>query len=259
MSLLQPGPAGPASAPTAVVAAMRAEVAPLLDRMRVERRLRLDGCRVALGTLARAPLVLGWTGEGAVRAERGARALLDRFPASSLIVVGVSGGLSADLAPGTLLAARALRTDLPDARPRAGPDPVWLSRALERGARAATLLSSDRILATAGSKARAAAKMPRGEPAAVDLESASYARVAVERGLAYLVLRAVCDPLDEELPLDFDACRDRAGRVSRLRVVRRALLRPAAVGGLWRLRQRVASSAVALADLVEDLVGEAGA
>ncbi|HXO41335.1 MAG TPA: hypothetical protein VN999_07805, partial [Thermoanaerobaculia bacterium] len=69
-----------------------------------------------------------------------------------------------------------------------------------------------------------------------------------------LVVRAVLDPADERLPLDFEACRDGSGRVSNARVLGRALARPRSFGKLWRLRTRVRDAAAGLAALAECLV-----
>jgi adenosylhomocysteine nucleosidase len=219
--------------------------------------LHLGAGRAWCGTLAGAPVLLARTGEGRARAEQGAAALLERHPVSTLLVVGVSGGLSPSLSPGTVLVAREVRDG--SARLPA-PDPEWLDRALAHdGARAGTVVSSERILWTAASKLSAAAGLDRAGPAAVDLESAAYARVAARGGIGYLVLRAICDPVEEGLPFDLNGCRDGSGQISRLRVVRRILLRPTAMGGLWSLRKRVALGAERLADLVEVLLQKGGA
>jgi adenosylhomocysteine nucleosidase len=251
------------SARVAVVAAMRAEVAPLLARMQVAHRARVDGCRMVAGRLEGRAVVVAWTGEGATLAARGAAALLERYPASALMVVGVSGGLSPGLPAGTLLAARRLCMAAASGDGAApAPDARWLDAALALPElRAADVVSSDRILASAASKTRAGAKLPGDAPAAVDLESLHYARVAAERGVPFVVLRAVCDPVEEELPLDLESCRDADGAVSRTRVLREALKQPSSVGALralWGLQRRVRSCAEGLAGAVERLVREAG-
>jgi adenosylhomocysteine nucleosidase len=96
-------------------------------------------------------------------------------------------------------------------------------------------------------------------PSAVDLESAAYARVAASFGVGYLVLRAISDTADEGLPFDLNLCRDDEGRLDRGKVARQALLHPTSMPELWRLRGRVARSAVRLADLVETLLDGAPA
>jgi adenosylhomocysteine nucleosidase len=96
--------------------------------------------------------------------------------------------------------------------------------------------------------------VPAATAVAADLESAAYARVAAAWPLPYLVVRAVLDPADEELPLDFEACRDASGRVRNARVVLRALARPRRLADLWRLRSRLAGGAARLGAFAADLL-----
>ena len=58
--------------------------------------------------------------------------------------------------------------------------------------------------------------------------------------IAGAAVRAVCDTVEEDLPLDFNRYRDASGRLDRLYVARAALLRPGLIVPLWRLRRRVA-------------------
>jgi len=228
-----------AGLPVLVVAALEEEIAALRRRMAVTRRETLGRCRASIGSLSGVPVVLATTGDGAENAAAGARALLDRFPASVLIAVGVAGGLTSFLAPGMVLASREVLEEGAAAAPP--PDDRWLRRAVrDAGATPASLVTSRAILSTAAAKSAAGASFPSESAAAVDLESASFAREASRRGLPYLVLRAISDPAAESLPLDFDSFRDRSGAVDRRRVAMKALLRPALLRDLLRLRGRVA-------------------
>ena len=246
----EPAPATPDV--TAIVAAMGQELSPLVQRTRVARRMNLDGCRVWIGRLASTSVVLARTGEGRRRAEQGVRSLLDRFPVSRLLVLGVAGGLSPALATGDLLVARRV---LRGPRPVPPPDAAWVERALRLGgAQAGTAVTSERILCTATAKSQAWNEAGAAEPATVDLESAVYAEVAAERGIPYLVLCAVSDPADEAFPLDLNQCLDAAGGVSRVRVIRRALMHPASVRELWHLRRKVGLCARRMAQFTEALL-----
>jgi len=206
------------------------------------------------GTLGASRVVLAWTGEGCERARQGARALLDLFPIEKMLVVGIAGGLSHELEAGSLLIARSvIDTSRSAEAPR--PDPEWFDRGVALGGvRAGTVLTSREILCDASAKARARSEWAGDDLAVVDLESAAYAQVAAENGVRFLVVRAVSDTADEDLPFDLNSCVDATGRVSRTRVVGRALLHPAAIGSLWRLRARVAKCAEALAVFTERLL-----
>ncbi|MBV8200737.1 MAG: hypothetical protein JOZ15_08945 [Acidobacteria bacterium] len=279
------------SAPTAIVAPLAAELAGVLAATSGRRRMRLDGGdgrlrpwlrrqrqsrlpgrrrpAAILGRVAGEDVALMATGDGPAAAAAGLEALLAAVRPRRLLVIGVAGALTPGLAEGALVAAR----QVIDAGGRVvpqGPDARWLAQALAAGAVCGIAVSADRI--AAGPAARRAALRtalaPEAEPAApaataaaavatVDLESAAYARVAAARSLPYLVVRAVLDPAEEELPLDFEACRDATGRVSNARVVLRALARPGTFVELWRLRARVRAAAARLGILAERLVAAA--
>jgi nucleoside phosphorylase len=275
------------SARTAVVAPLAAELAGVLAATSARRVTRLghegnawtpwrrrpqgqarQRQSATLGRLAGEEVAVMATGDGPAAAAAGLEALLAAVRPRRLLVIGVAGGLTPGLAEGTLVAARRVI----DARGRAvprEPDASWLHEALAGGAIGGDVISTDRIVA--GPAARQAvlrqalaglAAVP-GEAlppvATVDLESAAYARVAAAWSLPYLVVRAVLDTADEELPLDFEACRDAGGRVSNWRVVLRALLRPRSLGELWRLRARVRAAAARLGGLAQRLVAAAPA
>lgn len=271
----------PSTAPTAIVAPLAAELAGVLaatgGRRRVRVRERPESrplqrwpsqrrrrfrwtWTVTLGRLAGEEVALLATGDGPEAAAAGLEALLAAVRPRRLLVIGVAGGLTDGLAEGTLVAARQVIAGDGSVAPR-DPDAAWQAAALAGGAIAGTLISADHILADPAARQAVLRKAMPGAGAAaaplvaaVDLESMAYARVAAAWSLPYLVVRAVLDPAGEELPLDFEACRDRSGRVSNARVAWRALARPRSFTKLWRLRARVHSAAARLAAFAAGLI-----
>ena len=88
----------------------------------------------------------------------------------------------------------------------------------------------------------------------VDLESASYARVAAARRVPYSVLRAVSDSANEALPLDFNRFRRSDGSSDRWAVARHAVLHPSIVPELMQLRERLRYCARRLAQLIVEML-----
>jgi adenosylhomocysteine nucleosidase len=243
--------------PTVIVAAMAEELAPLASRSRIRRKLRLGLCRVQVGALGNAEVILACTGDGRPLAEQGLRALLEAFQPKRVIVVGVAGGLSPRLLPGDVIVARKVHGSTPESENAIGPDRALTDWAVRYpAAREGLVVSSETILCTADSKAAGWERAKRHNPAVVDLESAAFAEVATEAGLPYLVLRAVCDPAEETLPVDLNACRDETGQVSRIEVFQRVMLSPSIVKALLDLRKRVAVGSTNLASLVDALLNE---
>ena len=221
--------------PIAVVSALPDEMGA------ARRRLR--------GSPSRA--VVAVTGDGPVRALDGLSRFLQRTPCAGVIAIGVAGALTPDLVAGELLAAREVFTD---DKMTAVPDGSWLAAAISSGAKACTFVSTGTIVTSPADKA-ALARRVRRMPAAVDLESAAWARAAATFNVPIAVLRIVVDAADEELPA-FLAAHVRAdGSVRRWGIAASALVRPARIPSLVRLARRTWSGSERLAGAVERMIG----
>ncbi|MEE8277752.1 MAG: hypothetical protein V3R89_03425 [Thermoanaerobaculia bacterium] len=234
----------------AIVGTLRREIGPLVRRLLDRRVTRAGGQRFLEGQLAGGEVVMTATGGGATLARRGVEALLDRFPVDRMLAVGVAGGLTPDLDVGTVVVARQVWNGAAAVPP---PEESWLEAVLERTAAVeATVVNSERIAGDPTTKADLW-RLAGGEgSAAVDLESAAFARAAAAHGLPYLVIRAISDTADETLPLDFDRFRDQDGRIVESKVLLHALMRPRLLRPLLRLRGQVRDCAESLAEVAEE-------
>lgn len=182
------------------------------------------------------------SGEGAARAATATREALDASPFDRVLVVGIAGGLSSDLAAGDLVQAARVFDDRGET---ASPDTSWLAP-LE--IRSATCLSSSRVLSSTREKREAFERLVTGGPAIVDLESAAIGREAAARGIPFSVLRGVSDAHDEPLPIDVERFRRADGTISRARIASHTVLRPWTWPSLARLRRRTRCCAQAIAE-----------
>ncbi len=187
-------------------------------------------------------VVLGCTGDGPKRAASGAATFLERHRPSALLGAGLAGALSPGLSVGEIVASRRVRFEVGNA---ATPDSAWLERAIAAGARPATLVTVDRPVVSSAVKARLAGTEP-GDPLVVDMESAAWAKEAAARGIPYLVVRAVSDAANEELPAFLAEALGTDGSIRRGEVARRALLEPSSWGTLLRMRRRMHDCSAAL-------------
>jgi adenosylhomocysteine nucleosidase len=197
-------------------------------------------------------LALLETGEGVANAERHLEAWLDRSAARAVLSIGFAGALSSSLQIGDLVVAN----DIHDSKEK--PDANLLSAArqvqIDAPVRFGVALTSNEILWQAESKRATARSLGANEIGFVDMESTAIARVCGKRGVPFLIARSITDVLDEDLPLDFNQYRDSDGRVDAKKVVRAALLRPAAFKGLFELRRRSKLCAERMAEFVQRLV-----
>jgi nucleoside phosphorylase len=167
-------------------------------------------------------VVLAVTGDGPSRAERGLVAFLQATPCAGVIGIGLAGALTSDLRAGDLVTARGILDE--DGRAVA-TDARWVAAAEASGATACTLFSTRSIVRSAAEKAILAGKNVSA-PAAVDLESAAWARAAMAFGLPFAVLRVIADAANDEVPgFIADSARP-DGSIRRERVVLAALAKP---------------------------------
>lgn len=236
----------------AVVAALPEEVAPLCHLLESAGIERLDNGRARVGNLADRPVVVATTGDGAHRASAGISEVLERYRVERLIVLGIAGGLSPDLNVGDIVAA----TMVLDSSGAIGvPDASLLSMAGDlEGVQKGVVYSHALIAVDALAKERLWHSVGGRQRTVVDLESASFVRAAVARGVPFLVLRSVSDSYEEALPLDFNRFRRADGSSDRLRILGHALRRPSIIPELLQLRDRLRVCARRLAHCVEELV-----
>jgi adenosylhomocysteine nucleosidase len=234
-----------------VVAALREELAGLEARLGARATARAGDLIILSGTLAGRAVTVASTGDGPIRAARGLAALLAATEPAELWVVGLGGGLSPGLELADLVASAEVREG-------ARGEPVRAPLPLPSGLTPGTVVTLDRIVSLARDKRSVWEEAGCPAPAVVDLESAAYVRVATAAGVPWCVVRAVSDPTEEDLPLDFESFRDEEGGLQRSRIARHAAMRPAVLRQLLRLRTVVASCAERLADALEADLSESG-
>ncbi|HJQ25247.1 MAG TPA: hypothetical protein VKA60_15110 [Blastocatellia bacterium] len=192
------------------------------------------------------------TGEGPRNAERALRAWLNTQQARAVINIGLAGALSASLQAGDLVIAREIRG--PERRVDASRSSLFQTAAPLDGVRIGTAITVDEIVCKATDKQRLAEDFAVTDTAWVDMESLAVAEVCDELQLPYLIVRAISDVFDEDLPLDFNRCRDREGRISPRKVVQAAMARPRAFKGLMALSRRTDLCAANLAAFIRRLL-----
>ena len=173
------------------------------------------------------------SGVGPKRAATAAKSLLDEG-CTALISAGICGGLAPNLKAGTLV----LATEVADPDGTVFPvDETWRS-AIEERIGATVPVASGCLTGSARVVRRPVQKRDLAATAgavAVDMESHAVARVARDAGVPFLVLRAVSDAVDSELPKSALFGVSKNGMRTPLRVVGALLRRPGDLPGLLRL------------------------
>jgi adenosylhomocysteine nucleosidase len=224
--------------------------------------IRAAGVVVALASEARAltsqkaqpdhmtPLAeqsaLWLSGMGPAAARRAAHGLADAG-ATALAVFGVAGALDEQLGNGSLFCPEQILDENGHAY---ATDAPWQAR-LEQRLKAiqlplhtrGSLLSVQNPLLTTADKSAA---HKQHAALAVDMESAAVAAVAHERGLPFLVLRAIVDEVGDTIPAALNNSVDAWGRPRILSLIAALCRHPSVVPELPRLYSRMQRATHAL-------------
>ena len=245
-------------APLVIFVATRAEARSLCRALGPTHRSphRLDAI-TRIGLDGR-ELLLARTGVGPDNAEAVARRLFSEGPVAAALSVGVAAGLNPLLHAGDLLVGdRAIlhrgggatsHSFSCDARLQ-----EWaLTLVRESGSRHSLgpIVTVERILLTAEEKHRVAAE---SGALAADMESAAIASAASARAVPFLAIRAILDPVEEDLKIAFDQFLDGMGEPRPLLLARHILTHPLTLPSLVGLGRRTSSLCADLGHLLRDL------
>ncbi|MBI3954057.1 MAG: hypothetical protein HY330_06050 [Chloroflexi bacterium] len=192
----------------AVFAALDRELASL--RQRHLRRVRGAGAPSELRAWAGPGVILVRTGMGRARAQEAAAAVLSDYPVAAALSIGLAGALRGSLEPGEVLLCELVTAWTGPAEAGDAPlgppvpaDPGLLGLAEEAARRSGVSYRRGRVLTFPEVVWRPEAKARLGRLCgadAVEMESAWVGQAARERGVPFLVVRAIADPLRDQLP-----------------------------------------------------------
>lgn len=154
---------------------------------------------------------------------------------AGLVSFGLCGGLAAELKPGDLVLSDYVVTE---AGERWATDPAWRDKLQEIAQRKRILLhrvntvSTDRVVRYPHEKAHLALGT---RASVVDMESATLARVAAERHMPFIVLRAVADDSTTFIPPTAMKGVDDEGNTQTGAVIKGLLTRPQDTAALIKL------------------------
>lgn len=173
-------------------------------------------------------------GPGQARALSAAQSLID-IGAGALLSFGVAGGCNPDLPPGTVV----LGTGIRDLSAEGAGELLYTNRGWQRRLKSlllGTVLLEEATIASVAEPADGADAKKRlyedGGAAAVDMESAAAAKVAMEAGIPFMALRVIVDAAGVSLPPAALAGMTPDGATQTGPVLRALLRRPQDIPGL---------------------------
>jgi nucleoside phosphorylase len=227
--------------PVVAIAADPLEFSGLLRHLDNAHALAWPLAWVREGLLEGRRWILAAHGPGPHLASAAAETALGRCSGRAVLLsTGFCGGLDPALRAGDIFAA----TEIIRAR-----DLCHYSASLpqtQQPFHRGKLWSQDRAAVSAAEKQA----LRRHGADAVDMEAAAVAAQAARRNAAFYCVRVVSDPVGQSLPLDFNACRDSAGRFSKPRITRAVLLHPNRLMPLLRFGWTCRRAALQLGDFL---------
>lgn len=237
----------------ALLAALEGETSGLRRRMALAPQSVAGLCGHAYtGQYQRQSVILASTGMGRQRAEASAMAVLARCQVTTVLSIGFSGALAGQLDAGDLVLASELIGTEPagnEIEPAIYQPNQGLLRAATEALNATSLhVVSGPTATTPGIITTPAGKQDLGRRTgtiAVDMESYWVARLASERGLPFLALRAISDAQKDCLPA-FHQILDVNGDPSARRLGVHLIRHPGSLVALLRLARNAGRARRAL-------------
>jgi adenosylhomocysteine nucleosidase len=241
-----------------VTFAVDAEFAPW-RKLRKFRWIDYDGLnlwRTDIGDLEIAVLVTGIGTQAAARAMGLMMQMADDHRYFDVCVSsGLAGALKKGFVPGDIIApqdliAEAEHADLRSDRLRV--DLELRKQALEAGALPADcLFTTERVFVKASHKESCSSRAQ-----SVDMESFDIVKAASAWGARAVVVRAISDTADEDLPINFNVTLSKKNEISLRKVMVELAKNPSALPALLRFGRQSRFAAQRLADFLDGYVGK---
>jgi nucleoside phosphorylase len=199
----------------------------------------LNDRRILLAANGAGPKLAAQALEIAIRAISAAD--LQSSALEAAVSVGFCGALQPHLKEGEIIVASSLKS--PDSSETLPCAAVDCARPFLTG----DILSQDRV---AGQSSEKLDLGRRCQALAVEMEAWGVAARAKRAGLPFCCIKVVSDRADESFGLDFNEVRSGDGRISRGKIVAKALARPSVIPELFRLKRRAEMAASMLGDFL---------
>ena len=238
-----------------ILGAVRQEIAGIKRRMKIDEQVRLGRADAWAGTWENTAIVLVRTGIGQARARDALERVLEKYSVSTVISIGYAGGLDPKLKVGDLVVANRILGLCPEKEQgdeEFFADPALVERALllpvAAGATAVggELLTVDRVVCDPESKR---ALLKRYLALAGDMETAALAKLAAEKPLPFLSVRAISDTAEQKL-LDVTSFVEADGEVSKLKAGWYVLTHPGSLKFLNDIRQHAGRATNVMTDFL---------
>jgi adenosylhomocysteine nucleosidase len=248
----------------ALVAAMREEIAGLKKLMSIEQAVAESDCRFYRGNHREKEVLLVQTGIGREAAVRATALALERFPITTVVSFGLSGGLTDEIDAGDVVLCATLHcqgesgSQVDGGLPACFSDAALVSLAAETFEESRTRWTQADSVTVAGLVRLPEDKYRLGQASSakiVDMESYWVARVSSGKGIPFLSIRAISDTAGDTLP-PFDRLVRPDGTLQLRRAAMYFLAHPRQLWKLYRFYRQTRRAGNNLTASVDRLVAK---
>lgn len=230
----------------AILAASGRELAPARAALGTVERRRLGSLVYEVGQAGGVEVHLIETGMGPESAFAAANAALSELVVEAVVSTGYAGALGPAGVGELILGTEILNWTKDHSQAKFCADPALMAIAREAVGPAWAAWSQGAVVTVENVVWRAIEKQALGKISgaiAVDMESAAIAQAAATVGVPFLLVRAVSDRADEDLPMDFNLWCTPWGRVQG---IAQLLTRPRILRSLLQMKRQVEQGSQAL-------------
>ena len=239
---------------TAILAAVSEEIAGIKQEMNISGRIRLGKSEAWPGKWQGKNIVLVRTGVGKQRAADAALQTIEQFSPDRLLSIGYAGGLVPKLKVSDLIIAE----QIIDVKSSAEfvPDQKWLYLAQNASVSenykviSGKLVTADKVIHSPQDKKEFG---ERFSAEAVEMETSAIAKVATDKNLPFLSVRAISDSVEQEI-LDSSSFLGRDGEISKLKAGWYVLTHPGSISSALSLRLQTQLATRTMTEFVFNLL-----
>lgn len=238
-----------------VVAALKDEVREIKNKMAIDCTIHFKPAILYRGLLFQKEVRLLVTGMGFERMQNGLALALEKQLPSSILFIGYAGGTTPVVSLAHLvLAEKVVRAEEEklfgaDKASLGVGKKVCVEKKLDH--HIGTMVTVDHVIGSPHEKADIGAVHGA---IALDMEAAALAQVASQRNIPWLVVKAILDPMEMELP-NLQECMEATGEVKPILMMEHFLKNPREVTQLTQIQYNASQARQALAQFVEGWMG----
>jgi len=237
-----------------IVAALKDEVRELKSKMSIDCTIHFKPATLYRGIFFNKETALLVTGIGSERAKKGLEQALDQLIPGSILNIGYAGGCSPIAGLGSLTLGQKIIDEKTKKSFKSDDSLLGQAKKLCDGKkwayRMGGIVTVDRVISSPHEKADIGAVH---EAIALDMEAATVSEIATAKGIPWLVVKSILDPVEMELP-SLQDCVEPTGEAKPVLLVEHLVKQPKDLMKITNIQYCASQARSSLTEFVESWV-----